>query len=533
MIKKLVIGCLGVLAIGCTQVQKQNESVKSDFWPRSAVAYEIFVRSFVDSDGDSIGDINGMKSKLPYLDELGVDAIWLMPIMPSPTYHKYDVTNYKAIDPEYGTMDDFKAFLKQAHDRNIKVIIDMVINHTSSEHPWFLNAKLDSKSKFRNYYLWADKDSVAAQIAKKEIAFDSDNIRQWHPVDGDTTAKHYYGYFWGGMPDLNYDNPEVKKVMFDIGKYWLTEVGVDGFRLDAARHIFPTDRAQDNHKFWEEYKSEMEKVKPDVYLVGEVWDNTETQAPYTAGFNALFDFDLTYSILESVENEKVLSTSIEGSGYTVDSTHSFIDNLNDSKKAFYQYNPEYIDAIFLSNHDQNRYASVLKQKDKIRLAASILFTLPGTPYLYYGEEIGMLGKKPDPNIREPFLWDKQAADTLRPRWITPKFTTDQTVSPLSQQLDDRASLYHHYKSLIDLRKAHPALVAPSIDKVESKNREILAYERKDPQEKLLVIHNLSHRRLKSDMLRNYQVEEVLLGQSMVKGSQLELMPFSSFVAVIP
>ena len=168
-----------------------------DPWPLG-VMYEIFVQSFADSDNDGIGDIRGMTAKLDYLRDLGIQGVWLMPISPSPSYHKYDVTDYYGIHPDYGTVEDFKLFVEEAHKRNIRVVIDLVVNHSSSKHPWFQSAVSDPESSYRDYYVWADPDSIKEQIAKKTVTLDSDNITQWHPSSGN--EDYYYGFFWGGMP---------------------------------------------------------------------------------------------------------------------------------------------------------------------------------------------------------------------------------------------------------------------------------------------------------------------------------------------
>jgi alpha-amylase len=489
MIKKLLLICIAGILFSCQFDISESRETAVAQWPEG-VAYEIFVQSFYDSDNDSIGDIPGMTEKLEYLDDLGVDAVWLMPIMPSPSYHKYDVVDYYDIHPDYGTMDDFKEFLKKAHDRNIKVIIDLVINHTASSHPWFINASSGKDAKYRDYYVWADKDSVAQQIAKKETSFDSDNITQWHAVNGDETAEHYYGFFWGGMPDLNFDNPEVRKEVYEMGRYWLEEIGVDGFRLDAAKHIFPDDRAVDNHAFWKEFKAEMEKIDPDVYLVGEIWANAETTAPYAAGFTAFFNFDLAFSILESVKKGEVVTTSISGHGWDVNEG-SFIEKLITNREVYHSINPDYQDAIFLTNHDQNRVMSVLEgDVNKAKVAAAILMTLPGTPYIYYGEEIGMMGKKPDERIREPFLW-REGEDPGRPLWIKPEYNTADQIKSLAEQRKDENSLYHHYKELIAFRKNLPALTFGELVAVDLEDKNVLAYKRQFQDDKLLIIHNLS------------------------------------------
>lgn len=173
---------------------------KTPSWPLG-VKYEVFVRSFADGNKDGIGDFVGLTDRLDYIKELGVNGIWLMPIMKSNSYHKYDVIDYKSIDPEYGTEAQFKTFVHEAHKRNIKVVVDLIVNHTGYHHPWFQSAISDKNSPYRDYYVWAEKDSIEKEIAKKETALDSDNINQWHPVKGDTLGEHYYGYFWDGMPD--------------------------------------------------------------------------------------------------------------------------------------------------------------------------------------------------------------------------------------------------------------------------------------------------------------------------------------------
>ena len=209
MKKTQLVTLFSSLALMSACDQKVTPPVQN-YWPNAGVTYEIFVQSFHDSDGDGIGDINGVTEKLDYIKELGANAIWFMPIMPSPTYHKYDVTDYKAIHPDYGTMEDFKRLLDEAHKRDIKIVIDMIINHTSTQHPWFEGAKSGEENSFRDYYVWAKKDTIASFLDKKVITLDSDNIRQWH--DPGKGEHYYYGFFWGGMPDLNFDNPVVRLI---------------------------------------------------------------------------------------------------------------------------------------------------------------------------------------------------------------------------------------------------------------------------------------------------------------------------------
>lgn len=507
-LQQLSILILGLIMVtSCTSNQPAQESpISSTDWNKM-VFYEIFVQSFADSNGDGIGDIPGMTAKLDYLSNLGIDAIWLMPMSPSPSYHKYDVTDYRAIHPDYGTMEDFKIFIEEAHKRNIKVVMDFVINHSGYDHPWFQDALTGKDAKFRDYYVWADKDSVAAQIAKKETSFDSDNIRQWHPVDeSNPVGEHYYGFFYGGMPDLNYDNPILRAEMYDAGKFWLQEVGVDGFRLDAAKHIYPDDRAADSHAFWMEFKNEMEKVNPDVYLIGEVWADAGTASPYAAGFTSLFNFDRAFSILESINKERVVAANIAGHGYEIDSNANLAEVINTSLPWFKKHNPEFVEASFLSNHDQNRVASVLgDEESKIKLSASLLFTLPGTPYIYYGEEIGMLGMKPDENIREPMLWDQAARDEARTSWMEAVYTTDESVSSVAAQLKEENSIINHYKKLITLKKQEVFSLG-DIQHLDFNNSSIIAFTRSYGNESVAVVHNLSSQpvELNSAALAGYE-----------------------------
>ncbi len=467
---------LSILSISCQQQGNEgsasNENISE--WPQ-AVSYEIFVQSFYDSSGDGIGDINGMTEKLDYLQDLGIGAIWLMPISPSPTYHKYDVTDYIGIHPDYGTMDDFKNFINEAHDRDIKVVIDLVINHTARVHPWFQESMKGPDNPYRDYYVWAKEQDIKDDIEKKATALDSDNIEQWHEAEGNEEL--YYGYFWGGMPDLNFDNPKVKEEIFEIGRFWLEEVGVDGFRLDAARHIFPDDRPEDNHQFWVEFREAMQDINPDVHLVGEVWADAATVAPYLAGLQSLFNFDLGYAITEAVQEGRD-----NGLADSLQAIHTYYTNVNEN----------FVDGTFITNHDQNRIMSeVGNDENKAKAAASLLLTLPGAPYIYYGEEIGMRGMKPDENIREPFLWDEANQAEGQTSWMEAEYSTYGNVQPLSAQKEDESTIFHHYKNLIHFRNSSKPLTFGQLANMPSGNETLMTYWRFHEQDSLLVVHNLS------------------------------------------
>jgi alpha-amylase len=497
-----------------TAQEKQNVSK----WPRG-ITYEIFVQSFADSDGDGIGDIKGMTSKLDYLQELGVEGIWLMPMNPSPSYHKYDVSDYYDIHPDYGTLADFKNFVKEAHVRNIKVVMDMVLNHSSNQNLWFKEALKDEHIKYWDYYVWAHKDDPKVQPVTVTSA--DGTVRRgrsnWNTVNNSDYL--YFSHFGRNMPDLNFDNPKLQQELFKVGKFWLKEVGVDGFRLDAARHVFPDERATDNHRWWEYFLKEMKTVNKDVYIVGEVWAPADVVGPYLKGIPALFNFDMGGEIIKAVNEEN---------GSQLVAKHKKIED-------FYKtVNPDYVDATFLTNHDQNRVmSSVNSNIDKEKMAVALLLTLPGSPYLYYGEEIGMLGKKPDQYIREPFLWDKKANDKLRATWIQPRNSTDSTIAPVSLQMNDKNSLLHYYKTFIHLRNTSFALTYGELTPVQiSNNSAVCAFLRSDERESILVLHNLSKEnqiiRLPAN-LQDYKMVFFASKEAKINSKQVQIPGYSTVI----
>lgn len=475
-----VIGLM--LLASCTSTEMNKHHINADLWPYGTM-YEVFVQSYADSNGDGIGDFNGLTSRLDYLKNLGIEGLWLMPINPSPSYHKYDVTDYYSIHPDYGTMDDFKHFLTEAHKRNIRVVMDLVVNHTSWEHPWFKSAREGKDSPYRDYYVWANIDSVKDQLTKKETTFDSPNSWQWHSNGEDKAMptgrqEYYFGYFYKGMPDLNYDNPKVREEVITIGKYWLQEVGVDGFRLDAAGHIYPDALARKSQQWWVEFSNAMRKIKPDVYIVGEVWGSRKKLADFTKGLRSVMNVNLYYDIVDMLTKEQNNGT---------------IDSLLVSQNLSKEVEPDFVDAIIVDNHDTKRIRSNLGGSlEKEKLAYAILLTLPGTPYVYYGDEIGMLGSKPpDENVREPFLWDHMAADSMRTTWITPTYSTDFKVVPLANQLGNKNSTLHFFTSWIAERNNSIVLQQGALESISTSN-DFLAYSRSLDDKRLVVLHNLTN-----------------------------------------
>lgn len=458
------------LAAPATTAAKQPQT--------SGVWYEIFVRSWQDTDNDGIGDLNGVTAKLDYLQSLGISGIWLMPINPSPSYHGYDVTDYRAINPQYGSMRDFEHLLAEAHRRGIAVMMDLVINHTSNHHPWF-NSALDPHSPYRNWYVWAQPGTdLQAPSAAGASA--------WHAAG----AGHYLGVFSTDMPDLDYDNPAVRREMIDIARFWLDK-GVDGFRLDAARHIYdnlPSDDGDPavlrrNLAWWSTFRKAIAAGHPDAWLLGEVTVHSADElaanelAPWLRSLDAVFDFPLATRLIESAKTEHSLHLGAE---------------LARARKAYRaSAGDRFIDATFLSNHDQDRTASQLDgDPQRMRMAAAMLLTLPGRPFVYYGEELGMRGHKPDPDIREPMRWNRAADAPGETTWKTSTAGQGPEVSVEAQQ-DDPQSLLAFYAMLIHWRVQVSALRDGTIRDHPLGNDGIDAWELEDAHGRVLVVHNLS------------------------------------------
>lgn len=421
-----------VLVVGLSPAYSQDDGAAE--WWRSAVFYEVFVRSFYDSDGDGVGDFDGITAQLDYLNDadpattsdLGVTALWLMPIMQSWSYHGYDVIDYYSVDPEYGTMSDFRALLAAAHDRGIRIIIDLPFNHTGVDHPWF-RASAAGDTPFSDWYLWRDQDPAWRGPSNQVV---------WHGRSG----RFYYGLFWQGMPDLNYTNPDVTAQMYDIVRFWLEEIGVDGFRLDGVKHVIEEELIQENTAstlawmtaFYDYVKS----VNPNALLVGEIWSSTYDIAEYVVAdaIDIAFEFDLAGAMLQSADTGR--SGAVAGLAQRVADAY-----------------PAARFGAFLTNHDQNRVIDQLGGSvADAQVAARLLLLSQGVPFIYYGEEIGMRGSKPDERIRTPMQWSADAATggfTSGAPWET--LQRDAAEVNVAAQTGDPGSLLSTYRDMIRLR----------------------------------------------------------------------------------
>ena len=464
--------------LACGHADNPSPAVSAARQAPSDVWYEIFVRSWYDTNGDGIGDLNGVTAKLDYLQSLGVSGVWLMPINPSPSYHGYDITDYDGINPQYGTMADFDRLVREAHRRGIKVIIDLVINHSSNEHPWF-KAALDPRSPYHDWYSWADKYTDLATPS-------ATGVNAWHATDKQTAGNpHYLGIFAPTMPDLNYDNPAVRKAMVEVGRFWLRK-GVDGFRLDAAQHIY--DNLQSDmddpaalHKnlaWWNEFRHGLDAVDPHAYLVGEVTRPVATElAPYLKPLDAVFNFPLATQLIASAKSERNLDLAT-----TLAHTYATYRAADDRQLR---------DAPFLSNHDQERVMSQLDGDARhMRTAAAMLLTLPGQPYIYYGEELGLRGKKPDPALREPMPWQRSPQAEGTTAWEPSTSDNDAAASVEAEQADPH-SLLNYYTMLIHWRSEIPALRDGDFRVYPEANDHLVAWQRGDTRGAVLVVHNLS------------------------------------------
>jgi len=477
-----LIVALSLLLAGCRPPTRDYNELKHPAdtgWWNQAVFYEVFVRSFYDSDGDGNGDLAGIQEKLDYLNDgdpatqtdLGVTALWLMPVFVSPSYHGYDVIDYRNIDPDYGTLEDFKRLVEAAHDRGMRVILDLVLNHSSSQHPWFL-ASQDPNSPYRDWYRWSDENPGG---------FSEDGRPVWHAAGGD----YYYGYFWSGMPDLNYENEEVTSEMLDIARFWAIDMGVDGFRIDAARYLIENGKTIANtpetHAWFADFYSELRRIKPDIYLIGEVWSYSKEAAAYVTGheLTQTFDFDLSMALLNS----------IKGRNATRFSTVLARDYPR------FDYGSM---GVFMTNHDMPRVMSQLGGDGaKARLGAFLLLTAPGTPYLYYGEEIGMLGQKPDELIRTPMQWDGGAFCGFSATQAWEAVNPDCPTVNVEVEQADPQSLWNNYAALIQLRQSMPALSGGDYFPVESDNPAVYSALRVNQDQVLLLVANLGFKDLPS------------------------------------
>lgn len=411
--------------------------------------YEIFVYSFCDTNDDGIGDLNGVTQKLDYISDMGFNAIWLMPIMPSDTYHKYDVIDYMGIDNEYGTIEDMQNLIKEAHSKNIRVIIDFVMNHSSSKNEWFKEAC----DYLRTVGDGSDK-SIQEMISDCKYVgyyhFEKEKISgTYYNVPG--TDWYYEGSFWSEMPDLNYNSKDLRDEFEKIADFWVGKVGVDGFRMDATMHFEEGD-TEFNNEVMNWIYNYCKNINPEFYMVSEVWSSESTIADYyKSETDSMFNFDAGNA-------EGKIIKAAKGSL----KADKFVNSMLDYEKTFKEAYEDYIDAVFITNHDMGRVCNALmSEEDAIKYAGGLLMSMNGSTYVYYGEEIGMKSKgNKDENKRLPIDWGDEKENTKGPE--NADSNIEQSYENVKMQMINKNSILNYYKQALLIRNQNPEIARGTI-----------------------------------------------------------------------
>ncbi|MGE5249760.1 MAG: maltose alpha-D-glucosyltransferase [Bacteroidota bacterium] len=524
-------------------------------WYKDAIFYQVYVRAFYDSDGDGHGDLRGLTLKLDYLKELGVDCIWLMPLYPSPLKDDgYDIADFYGIHSDYGTLEDFKELLDQAHSRGLRVITDLVLNHTSDQHPWFQAARADPASPYRDYYVWSDTDQKYRDARIIFLDTQSSNW-SWDPA----ASQYFWHRFYPSQPDLNYDNPAVQAEMFEVMKFWL-DLGVDGFRADAVPYLFEREGTNcenlpETHAFLKKLRHFLDENYTGRVLLCEANQWPEDVRPYFGNgdeFHMGFHFPIMPRIFMDIRKGRA-----EDMREILRRTPSIPDNC--------QW------CIFLRNHDEltlemvteeerqwmwRNYAPELRMRlnlgirrrlaplldndrRKIELAHSLLFTLPGSPIIYYGDEIGMgdnIWMHDRNGVRTPMQWntaENAGFSTASQGGLYSPVVRGipygaQDVNAEAQQRDP-VSLWNTIRGMVAIRKQHPAFGRGSFKWLDLQNDHIAPFQRSLGGELILALHNLS------DSEQAVELPENLRGSytDLLSGRTLDLSPGSTSLTLAP
>jgi maltose alpha-D-glucosyltransferase/alpha-amylase len=494
----------------------------NSLWYKDAVFYEVYVRAYRDANGDGHGDLAGLTEKLDYIKDLGIDCIWLLPIYPSPLNDDgYDIADYYGVHPDYGVVDDFKELVEEAHARDLRVIADLVLNHTSDQHPWFQTARQDPESPYRDYYVWSDTDE---KYQGTRIIFTDTEPSNW---SWDEEAGQYYWHrFFASQPDLNFDNPAVREEMKEIAKFWL-ELGIDGFRADAVPYLFEregtsNENLPETHEYLKELRAFIDEHYPGRILLCEanMWPEDvrpyfgEPAEPGGAEFQMGFHFPIMPRIFMALKKgdrsdmveilDRTPSIPEECQWCTFLRNHDelTLEMVTEEERQWMweQYAPEPRMRINLGI--RRRLAPLLdNDRRKIEVANSILFTLTGSPIVYYGDEIGMgdnIWLEDRNGVRTPMQWTAKpetgfsAADpeTFYAPVIDENPYGPDTINVVDQQADPE-SLYHTIQKMIAVRKQYKAFGWGDFQWIDVGSPAVAAYQRKYGDELLLVINNLS------------------------------------------
>ncbi|HRN96177.1 MAG TPA: maltose alpha-D-glucosyltransferase [Candidatus Levybacteria bacterium] len=492
---------------------------KDPLWYKDAIIYEVHVKSFFDSNEDGVGDFNGLTMRLDYLESLGVDCIWLLPFYPSPLRDDgYDVADFYNVHPDYGTIDDFKKFIKEAHKRGIRVIADMVFNHVSSDHPWFQEARLDPKSPKRDYFVWSDTDK---KYQDARIIFIDTEVSNW---TWDPIAKQYYWHrFFSHQPDLNFENPELREEMKNVVRYWL-KLGLDGFRCDAVPYLFEKEGTNcenlpETHAYLREIRAMLDEEFPEAILLAEANQWPTEAIPYFGNgdeFHMAFNFPLMprlfigirkadrKPIVDILQQTLNIPPNAQWAKFLRNHDELTLEMVTDEERD-YMYNEYAKHPKMRLNLGIRRRLAPLVDNDRmtLELLYALLFALPGSPVMYYGDELGMgdnvfLGDRN--GVRTPMQWtpDRNAGFSLvdpeqlyLPIIENPMFHYQSLNVKTQSRLP--YSLLNWTRSLIQLRKKTKAFGRGGIKILDIENQSILAFIRTYKNKDVLCVFNLSRK----------------------------------------
>ncbi len=450
-----------------------NDPVPDPIDDNYRTLYQIYVRSFADSDGDGTGDIRGIIETFDYLNDgdmangndLGVQAIWLTPIFHGNSAHKYDAVNFYEIDPEFGTEEDLKELIDLCEERNVKLILDLALNHTSTSNNWFKESKKaringDTSNKYYNYYSW----STTAKSGYVKV----NGYNLWYESWFDTQG--------GSMPELNYDNQAVRSEMLNVAKYWM-DLGVDGFRFDAVKYIYYENHVK-SPEFYNWYTNELRKAYPDIYLIGECWDTESNMLKY---YNAMNCFNF------SMAGNGTIASAAKGTG----PVSTFTSNIENLQKKILGINSKGMISSFLSNHDQDRSAGFIATNNQRKMAASLYLLTPGTPVIYYGEEIGLKGSgnsAEDANRRLPMKWGDVWTCEI-PSGAT--YSIDLWSDTVYDQQKDEDSLLTHYSKVLSIRHSYPAIARGNYQAIFGGKATFGGFYITYNNDNMIILHNTS------------------------------------------
>ena len=504
--------------------EKLNDPIFDPIDDNNRTLYQIYVRSFADSDGDGKGDIRGIIETFDYLndgdmangDDLGVQAIWLTPVFHGNSAHKYDAIDFYSIDPEFGTEDDLKELADLCEERNVKLILDLALNHTSPSCEWFKQSKKahqngDTSNKYYNWYNWSTTEKTGYAKAGNNL--------------------YYEARFSAEMPDLNYDNQAVRNEMLNVAKYWM-DLGVDGFRFDAVKYIYYEDHVK-SPAFYEWYTGELRKLYPDIYLIGECWENTDTNILKYYKAMSCFNFPMA--------GNGTIASAAKGTG----AISTFTGNISSLQAKIKNINSDGMISCFLSNHDQDRSAGYLPNDNQKKMAASLYLLTPGTPVIYYGEEIGLKGSGDSPedaNRRLPMKWGDVWTCEI-PSYAT--YSIDLWDNTVDDQRKDEDSLMRHYAKVLNIRHTYPAIARGTYKPLYSGKSTFGGFFVDYNDEDVIILHNTSSsetvtfdlKSLKSEnnayILSSYSTFEILdyvgVNDASISGTTLTLGPQTTVI----